>query len=545
MVRRSRWLLLCLVLFASSAFAWIQFLAPITSGVIWLGRLAGANLTMARALEWSIVSHGALFTFLSWRNTNETSTASATGHLEVTFDPSAQRANPDPTKWDDALAGSRDPTPKTTVAQSTSQGSTTAPSTLAGVVADMGWQAGSKYYKKDATTDVLYTVQLTSACPSGSYSGSVPSGMVYAGCVPSAQTPVTTYSQMVAEMGVPGSKCYQYNGSTDVCYVTKALATCSGYANYAPSGYQGAVCANWNTQANGYAYPGIAAVYSRSQAPSGYLVFKQEQSIACPAGYVSNGSGSCNLADASAVVKPAGTTPCELRVNADGTWDVDTKNPSCTSLQGVGKLTCSGRTCTYTRGSGDYDQIVKNPDGTGTISTRGPSGNRDISVGAPGPDGTPITGITDVPSGTPGGGGSSGSGGGTCGGTGQVECAVNVNDGSFQGKDATINGKADSAMGKLDDRIGSVDQSKFQGTFGVENSWIPRLAPGNPVACQALNWQTQISHGPLSGFSHTESVDLCDKTDIIRQYYSWLWYAMTVWAIAMLFFGTNGNARTR
>lgn len=543
MTRRFRWGLLALVLVTSSCFAWVQFLAPITSGILWLGRVIGSNVTMARAVEWSILGHGAVFTFLSWRNTNETSTASASGHLEVSFDPAAQRANPDPSKWDDPAAGQRDPTPKASVSQSTSQGTMQPPGTLAGIVADMGWQAGSKYYQKDATTDVLYTVQLTSSCSSP---GSGPSGMVYVGCVPSAQTPVTTYAQMVAEMGVPGSKCYQYNGSTDVCYVTKALTTCSGYSAYAPAGYQAAVCSNWNTQANSYAYPGIAAVYSRSQAPSGYAVWKQEQSIACPAGYTSNGSGTCQLSDATQVMKPAGTVACELRVNADGTWDIDAKNPSCTSLQGVGRLSCTGRTCTYSRGAGDYDQIVKNPDGTGTISTRGSSGNRDISIGAPGPEGTPITGLTDIPSGsTPPGGGSTGSGGGSCGGTGQVECAVNVNDGSFQGKDAIVNGKADAAALKLDDRIGSADQSKFQGTFGVDESWLPRLAPGNPVSCSALQWQTQISHGPLSGFNHVESIDLCGKTDLIRQYYSWLWYAMTVWAIAMLFFGTNGNARTR
>ena len=60
---------LCLVLVTQAAQAWIipalaatgRFLAgPITNTVMWLGRSAAANPTMAKAVEWSIAAHGAV-----------------------------------------------------------------------------------------------------------------------------------------------------------------------------------------------------------------------------------------------------------------------------------------------------------------------------------------------------------------------------------------------------------------------------------------------------------------------------------------------------
>ena len=201
------------------------------------------------------------------------------------------------------------------------------------------------------------------------------------------------------------------------------------------------------------------------------------------------------------------------------------------------KLTVAGKSVSYGKSDGTFDQVTKNDDGSTTIKT----GGRTIIVGPPGGDGNgTITSITDNGPGSGSGSGSGSSGSGmSCGGTGQPSCAVTVDDSGFQGKDTAVNTKADAAIAKLDERVTQVQGVNDGSTFGVDTSWIPSLKPGPVVACSDIQWQPGISHGPLAGLTGSVSVNWCDKADVIREYLAWLFGVATVFAIALLFFSSN------
>lgn len=100
------------------AFAFWGFLAPVTSTVMWLGRVAAGNVTAARAWEWSITGHAAAITAIwyAMNDSSQTGTKPATQVIPATIipqlDPKAQRQNPDTRRYNDPAAGSRDPSPK-------------------------------------------------------------------------------------------------------------------------------------------------------------------------------------------------------------------------------------------------------------------------------------------------------------------------------------------------------------------------------------------------------------------------------------------------
>lgn len=241
-------------------------------------------------------------------------------------------------------------------------------------------------------------------------------------------------------------------------------------------------------------------------------------------------------------MKPAGRVPCEVLANNDGSWDIDAKNPECAAISN--QLTKSGKKLYIAKGDGTYDGIENKDDGGTSITT----GNRTIDMGPPDGEGTQtIRGITDGgPGNTPGGTGSTGStgtGSGNCGGAGQSPCAVTVDDSGFQGKDATVNSAGEAVKTASQNRLDAINAEGQKGgdNFGLDTSWIPSVLPGPAVTCQALKWEPGISHGPLAGLSGAIDIDWCSKVDVIREYYAWLVGLVTVWAIAMLFFSSNGN----
>jgi len=479
-MRHKRKIAAALLLFffvSNVAYAWLQFLAPISTGVMWLGRVASSNVTMARAVEWSIYGHGAVLGFLLWKNSGDAAqtTTPISARLVVQPDTTAKRVNPDPQKWDDATT-TRDPKPKASYPMAT--GMEPMPSTFPAVVQAMGYPASAS----------------AEFC-----SGS--------GCGGSG----ATYRRQI--------------------YV-KNLPSCANTSSYAPgSPWSGS--ATWCGTVSGQTATGVYAVWDVATI------------LSCPDGYASS-NGNCVLIDETRVMKPAGKVPCEVIRNADGTWEIDGKNPECAAL-GT-DLTQSGRTITYTRGAGDYDSVTSNADGSLVISTRGPGGNRDIQTGpySSSLGGYPIVSVTDsqgtssgTSTGTGTGTGGSGSGGQTCGGIGQPACAVAVDDSGFQGKDSIINAKADAAIAKLDERVAQVQGVNDGSTFGIDASWIPSLKPGPVVPCSDLQWTPTISHGPLAGLTGSVSVNWCDKAEVIREYVAWLYGVVTVFAIAMLFFSSN------
>lgn len=99
------------LLFASSfACAWTFLIAPVTSTVMWLGRVAGTDLVMARALEISAWTVGSIIAFVKWDT--PTSTQPGAAKIAVSLDPNAKRTNPDPSKFNDPSGSQRDVTPK-------------------------------------------------------------------------------------------------------------------------------------------------------------------------------------------------------------------------------------------------------------------------------------------------------------------------------------------------------------------------------------------------------------------------------------------------
>lgn len=447
---------------AANALAFWALAAPAGTAIMWLGRAAASNVTMARAVEWSIYAHGAVLGFLAWKNNADTAAQTSSpvnARLVVQPNATAQRDNPDPTTWDSAASGARNPTPK------------------------------SAY---NLTTSSTYPAQNQPICN----------------------------------------------------IVTNSLNTYFDAYSWASGAYKTTYFAT-TTNTN----PGNGFVTGGSYTCSGTFYYLWQKSVAftptCPTGYALSGSGAnttCTLtAQPATVQKPVGKVPCEVVKNSNGTWDIDSQNPECVGLSSA--LTANNRTLTYNKGDGTYDTVTTNADGTTQINT----GNRQISLGPQNTDGTyPITGITDngANAGGTGGGtsGQTGTGSAVCGGPGLPACSVSIDDSGFSGKDTTVNAAADDAKAKLDDRTAFINsKANDSSTFGLDNTWIPSLIPGPAVACQAAKWEPGISHGPLASMSGSVDIDWCNKIDFIREYYAWLVGLVTVWAIALLFFSSNGN----
>ncbi|HZX31565.1 MAG TPA: hypothetical protein VFF03_09455 [Rhodocyclaceae bacterium] len=452
---------------AFNTWAFWQFLAPVSTAVMWLGRVAASNPTMARAVEWSLTAHGAAVGYFLWKNSSDTSPETTTpvkARLVIQPNTTAQRDNPDTTKWDNPASGQRDPSPK----------------------ASMLASSMSDYPPQNAP--ICDIVQKAIG------------------------TPYDTYSFA--------------SGYTKVTYLTTTTYTNPG----APYGQAGSYTCNGTF----------------------YYLWSKSSTFTptCPTGYTLSGTGSsttCTLtASPSTIQKPSGKVPCEVLQNGDGTWDVDSRNPECASLASALTKSADGKTLSYNKGDGTYDQVSNNSDGSETLTT----GNRTINLGPPGADGNrTITAISDSGPSSPGSGtGGTGSTGGTgtgsavCGGLGLPACATSVDDSGFNGKDATVNTAGDTANGKLDDRQAAITGYNGSGNFGLDVAWMPSLLPGAPVQCQALRWEPAISHGPLAGHTGSVDVDWCGKLDVIREFIAWLVGIVTVLAIARLFFSSNGNA---
>lgn len=470
-MKKVRWIAgLLAFCIAFNAFAWVQFITPVSTAVMWLGRVAASNTTLVRALEFSITSHGAAgWAWYVWKNSNDTTPETSTpvkARLVVSPATTAKRTNPDNTKFDDATT-TRDPTPKATYP----------------------------------------------------YSQAAPGNGSLAA---------------ISNVGV-GNFTYSSNGGTTVTEYHVIQTYQSGLSQ---------------AQADSAAKTATQSAHIGWSWSSGYFIasndwraiwYRTVSNPTCPAGYTYS-AGQCNLSDASQVMKPAGRVPCEVLANGDGTWDIDAKNPECSSISN--QLTKSGKKLYVAKGDGTYDGIENKDDGGTSITT----GNRTIDMGPPDGEGKQtIRGITDggpgsTPGGT-GGTGSTGTGTGNCGGAGQSPCAVTVDDSGFQGKDSIVGSAADAAKGKLDERQAFIEgKATENGNFGLDNSWIPSLIPGPAVTCQALKWEPGISHGPLASMSGSIDIDWCSKIDFVREYYAWLVGLVTVWAIALLFFSSNGNA---
>lgn len=466
-----------------NAFAWVQFLAPVTSGVMWLGRLAASQTLNARiATEWSIAGHGALISYLWWSNQGQQQATTTPIQATIIVHPSdkTKRDNPDPKRFDDAAGSSRDVTPKATYAGAADQ-------------------------------------NYASAQNASTIAASQPAGASFSVAV-NGQTVVTSYRSIAFET---------YSGTSDAQKCSSLSAATnpgSGWALTCPAG----------TSSDGKRVA-LWAMTAPKTCDAGYTVV----------------SGNCSLTDTSQVMKPASKVPCEVLQNTDGTWSVDMKNPACVSLQNA--IINNGKTLTYGKSDGTYDSVTTNADGSKTVNT----GNRTIELGAPDSAGdSPIKGISDAgPGGSSGSGSGTGTGTGTggtggaavCGGPGLPACDVKVDDSAFQSAAGQIDAKAAEldVPGKLSERQTAIESKATEGnTFGIDKDWIPNLLPGSPVQCANIPIDLSFSRGSLAGFSQHAELSICESVDIFRQYYAYLFGLITFFAIAMLFFGSNGNAQS-
>lgn len=124
----------------------------------------------------------------------------------------------------------------------------------------------------------------------------------------------------------------------------------------------------------------------------------------------------------------------------------------------------------------------------------------------------------------------------TCGLPGKPACVVD--DTGFTGKDAFLTPKLSDIATAQDAMKTGVENSKDV-LPTVDSSWLPSLMPGSAVACKPVPYQAKISHGPLSGFDHTENLDICPQLDIVRQILGYLMFVVTVWRVWRIFARSN------
>jgi hypothetical protein len=343
----------------------------------------------------------------------------------------------------------------------------------------------------------------------------------------------STYPLVVQDIGGSGDRYYSYDQLNDIHYLVlhRANGACTGYRDDAPPLYTGAWCGSVSIEGSASAF----AVYYRLIPTS------------CPTGYQASGT-SCELVDPMAVMKPADTIPCEIVFDpATGTWESDSRNPECGNFQGTtdGSFSIEGPTLRITDSEGDSATITRRPDGGFNINSPTPDGGtrevvtgpRAPDAGGPGRPGHPVTSITDKPPGSGGGNGNgngNGSSGGSCGGPNQPPCVID--DSGFK----DLNPKFSDVVEKAwDDRIEGLNALKDQGDFGVNTSWIPSLLPGPVVSCRALEWPVKVRMMGITVADQIVRIELCDKFEIFREYYSWLFGFLTVVFIAKLFFRSN------
>jgi len=156
---------LCLVLVTQAAQAWIipalaatgRFLAgPITNTVMWLGRTAAANPTMAKAAEWSIAAHGAIIGALWFGKSDQTASTPIEAKIVIAPKKDQPTVNPDPKKFDDTASSSDplQPAPKSSF--SSVESTTVRPSTYPLIVQAIGGEGESQWYQDTVNQDIRY-----------------------------------------------------------------------------------------------------------------------------------------------------------------------------------------------------------------------------------------------------------------------------------------------------------------------------------------------------------------------------------------------------
>lgn len=456
---------------ATPAFTIATRVAPMAAGLMTRGTTWLAGSLAADAAAWKIgetvtwVAGGALYAayLMQGTSTSPQTNGGAPIRAVINLKPNDKRMNPDPVKWDDATQVN--PTPKTTLPASSAVPATSglAPSTYTPINASMASGDIKQWTFANGSPFVLYKLTLPVFNPS------------QASFLNKDFQPVATGLFVVGQW--VWYKVYSTIGSpTDYLYQLTVATTA------------GATRAVTNADLYG-----------------------------CSAGY-SYVSGQCNLADSTQVIKV--DTPCEI-VEVNGSWTLDSQNPNCTGFNAAG-FTVTGTTARMNFTDGTSTAVARNTDGGLTITDANPTtGTTAITTGPFNvPHGAyPVTTVNQSAPGT-GGNGSSGS----CGGTGQVACAVDTS--GFTGQQVGLAAAITSAGQALDapkNAFDALSGSPQAGDHGITRDGLFSLAIPN-VVCAPFTFA--IPHLP------SIPINLCDDGPFgsILGMLRWIEAALLSWA---------------
>jgi len=281
-------------------------------------------------------------------------------------------------------------------------------------------------------------------------------------------------------------------------------------------------------QSSATAIAGKTAAWSGAVTLNGvtstWYVYDTVSSLACPVGYTMN-SGTCTLTDAGSVTKPI-TTTCEVLYDSGTqTFNFDVQNSNCAGLSSQILQNLGRKISTVDSGSGEkisaetlanggFAITQYKPDGTWVQATTGPysevNGGYPIASTTSGDSSqTPGTGSGTGTGGTGTSGTGSGSGG-SCGGVGQVPCAID--DSGLAGKTVDINPPLQGVQSAHDDML-----SAMQSHMPSAPSWSWAL-PVQPVACQPVS---------LNVLGRPWVIDWCPYIPLMQQAISFLAYCFT------------------
>lgn len=381
-----------------NSYAFVQFIAPVASSVMWLGRLAIANPATARAIEWSIYGHGALIASIFYQDSQkgaQTTQPVKTNFVVENWD-KAKRENPDPKRFNDAFEG-RDPTPKQSYAG----------------------EADQNYHSLPA---------------SGAMVATQPAGTTWTVAV-SGQNSYLTYMSV-------GFSTYAGSSDAQKCAaLNTATNPGTGWALTCPAGTSsdGERVALW---AKSTAGKNCAVGYTLT---NGNCLLTAEQNVMKPEGKVpceviANIDGTWDVDKKNPECQKQSNSITNtgnklIYAKGDGTYDQITKTADGGTLINTGNRTID----------------------LGPPNSSGESPIRGITDGPPGNGGsTPGTGTS------PGGGGTGGTGTtpeANCGAPGQPVCDVKVDDSGLDGKKADINAPLDGVKSAHDGILNAMSQS--------------------------------------------------------------------------------------
>jgi len=257
--------------------------------------------------------------------------------------------------------------------------------------------------------------------------------------------------------------------------------------------------------------------------------------VTCPSGYTLGGTTCTLTVDPTTVQKPT-TTTCEVLWDSVGkAFQFDSANPNC---NGLASSLVSNGVLTVTDGAGISTSIKPQSDNSMQLTKTTSTGDSTTINTAPydsAQGGYPIIG-SQSGTGTPAPAPSPGGSGGSCGGTGQPECGVLVNDTGIP--NAPTSTSEGSALKGAIDGMDAAYTSRVNNNLGDHGiTWasvFPDLMFGAPVtSCQPLSINLSAIRAGSTNLSGTMTFDWCNNAFILmlREILKWLLYVATVWYI--------------